>query len=89
MYYVYRIRSRHHPEKSFIGVSRDMDKRLRRHNDGMVEATREHRPWKISFYAAFSRKERAYAFEDFLKSPEGKKFGRKHFWQKLGDERAL
>ena len=86
MYDVYRIRSRQHPERSFIGVSRDVKNRLHRHNDGLVEATREHRPWKLSFYAAFSKKERAVEFEEFLKSPAGKTFGRKHLWQKAKSE---
>ncbi|MDF3128834.1 GIY-YIG nuclease family protein [Kiritimatiellaeota bacterium B1221] len=85
MYYVYRIRSRSHPDKSFIGVSRDVKRRVKMHNAGRVEATRESGPWKLVFYAAFSRKQRAQEFEDYLKSPEGKKFGRKRLWQHLED----
>lgn len=85
MYYVYRIRSRNHPEHSFIGISRDVKKRLACHNGGQVEATQEFRPWKLSFYAAFSHKQRAKEFEAFLKSPEGKTFARQHLWQKLED----
>ncbi len=85
MFYVYRIRSRSRPEKSFIGTSRDVKRRVKMHNAGRVEATCEDGPWKLVFYAAFSRKQRAHEFEDFLKSPEGKKFGRKRLWQTVED----
>jgi len=83
MYYVYRIRSEHHPERSFIGTTRNVNKRLALHNSGQVRDTREHCPWKLSFYAAFSSKERAYEFEGFLKSPGGRKFAHKHLWRNV------
>lgn len=85
MYYVYRIRSQHHPHRSFIGTTRNVKKRLAMHNTGQVSSTRDYSPWKLSFYAAFTRKQRAYDFEDFLKSPAGKEFGRKHLWNKVPD----
>ncbi|MGA0332868.1 MAG: GIY-YIG nuclease family protein [Kiritimatiellia bacterium] len=81
MHYVYRIQSRNRADKSFIATSRDVKKRLALHNAGKVEATQEHCPWKLTFYAAFPKKERAKEFEEYLKSPEGKKFGRKHLWR--------
>lgn len=85
MYYVYRIRSCTSPDESFLGSSRNVKKRLKMHNAGLVDATREARPWKLTFYAAFSRKQRAEAFLDFLKSPVGKSFGRKRLWQVVED----
>jgi predicted GIY-YIG superfamily endonuclease len=85
MFYVYRIRSRNQPRESFIGTTRSVKKRLALHNSGQVSATREYCPWVISFYAAFTRKQRAHDFEDYLKSPEGKQFGRKHLWNKFSD----
>lgn len=81
MYYVYRIRSRHNPDQTFVGVTRDLNQRLSLHNTGQVDATREYRPWRVSFYAAFSRKKRAEAFYEFLISPAGAEFGDQHFWQ--------
>lgn len=85
MYYVYRIRSIKNPQHTFVGRSRDLKRRVKMHNAGRVEATREDRPWKLSFYAAFSRKQRAVEFEVYLKSPEGKKFGRRRLWQPVED----
>jgi len=83
MYYVYRIRSKSKPDQTFVGTTRNVKKRLSLHNIGQVGATRDFRPWKISFYAAFTRKQRAHEFEDFLKSPNGKSFGRKRLWQSI------
>jgi len=88
MFYVYRIRSRHNPEATFLGVTRSVKKRLSLHNAGEVRATREDRPWRITYYSAFSRKQRAEAFYDFLKSPAGQEFGRKHLWQRVPDHDA-
>ncbi|WFB35696.1 GIY-YIG nuclease family protein [Kiritimatiellota bacterium B12222] len=80
MYYVYRIRSLTQPKQSFIATSSDVKKRVKMHNAGRVEATKDACPWKLTFYAGFTRKERAKEFELYLKSPEGKKFGRKYLW---------
>jgi hypothetical protein len=85
MFYVYRIRSRHHPKETFLGVTRNIKKRLALHNSGQVKATREYSPWRVSFYAAFSRKSRAEAFYDYLSSPAGKEFGEKPLWQQGED----
>jgi predicted GIY-YIG superfamily endonuclease len=89
MYYVYRIKSKSDPDQSFVGTTRNVKKRLTLHNNGQVGATRDYRPWKMSFYAAFTRKQRAYAFEEFLKSPAGKDFGRKRLWQSISNSDAL
>jgi len=89
MFYVYRIRSRHHPKETFLGMTRSVRKRLNLHNAQRVEATAEYAPWRLSFYAAFSKKERATEFLEYLKSPAGKEFGKEHLWQKVEDPDAL
>lgn len=88
MFYVYRIRSRHHPKQTFLGVTRSVKKRLSMHNTGQVRATRDFAPWRLTFYAAFSRKRRAEEFLDYLQSPKGKEFGRAHLWQQVEDPDA-
>ena len=86
MYYFYRIRSRQHPEQTFMGVTRNIKKRLALHNTGQVKATRDYTPWKVSFYAAFSRKSRAEKFLEYMNSPLGKEFGDKHFWRNTSED---
>ena len=85
MYYVYRIRSRHYPKETYVGMTRSVDKRLALHNAGEIKETRDFSPWRVSFYAAFSRKKRAEAFLDFLSTPEGTTFARRHLWQQVED----
>jgi len=80
MYYVYRLQSLEHPEKSFLGTTRNVKKRLGMHNRGKVEKTAEFAPWRVSFYAAFTRKERAEAFKDFLTTKKGRAFAYEHLW---------
>ena len=88
MYYVYRIRSRNHPDKTFLGTTQDVKRRLNLHNSGRVGKTREYRPWRLVFYIAFSRKRRAQEFLEYLQSPAGREFGRKRLWQRLEDNGA-
>jgi predicted GIY-YIG superfamily endonuclease len=81
MYYVYRIQSLNNSDKTYIGTTRDVKKRLAMHNTGKVSRTEANAPWRISFYAAFTRKKRAEAFESFLKTDEGRSFAHTHFWK--------
>lgn len=80
MYYVYRIQSLSNKDKSHIGTTRSVKKRLALHNSGRVDKTAEYTPWRVSFYAAFTRKERAEAFKDFLNTKEGRRFAHEHLW---------
>jgi len=80
MHYVYRLQSLKHPEESFIGVTGHVKKRLAMHNRGKTPETAENGPWRISFYAAFTRKERAKEFERFLKTSKGNAFGKTYLW---------
>jgi predicted GIY-YIG superfamily endonuclease len=80
MYYVYRIQSLENKNKSFIGTTRNVKKRLAMHNRRKISSTAMDAPWRVSFYAAFTRKERAEEFKEFLKTREGKSFAHKHFW---------
>jgi len=80
MHYVYRIQSLEHSSKTYIGTTRNVKKRLALHNRGKVRHTAEDGPWRISFYAAFTRKERADEFAEFLKTKEGRRFAHEHLW---------
>jgi predicted GIY-YIG superfamily endonuclease len=51
--------------------------RLAKHNAGDVPHTSKIGPWRVATYVAFSDKERAFAFEKYLKSRSGRAFARK------------
>jgi predicted GIY-YIG superfamily endonuclease len=77
MYYTYIIRSIEHPEKIYVGWTKDLKKRVSKHNGGGSSYTAKYKPWKLLYYSAFISREKAYKFEKYLKSSSGKAFLRK------------
>ncbi len=75
MHYVYILQLE--DGRHYTGCTQDLQKRLTQHNQGSVKTTANHRPEELLFYAAFKEKERAYAFEEYLKSSSGFAFRNK------------
>jgi len=80
MYYVYLLRSIPAPDQSYIGFTGDLKTRLKAHNHGQSPHTSKHKPWNLITYLAFNEKDRALAFEKYLKSHSGKAFANKRLW---------
>lgn len=74
MYYVYIIQSINNPEQIYIGCTQDLKKRLSNHNAGTTTHTAKFKPWKLIVYIAFDQKDKAYEFEEYLKSGSGRAF---------------
>ncbi|MBM4149556.1 MAG: GIY-YIG nuclease family protein [Lentisphaerae bacterium] len=75
MYHVYILRSTSHPDRIYIGFSSvEMAKRLERHKAGSTPATARYAPWRIAWHCTFSDKQKAMAFEAYLKSGSGRAF---------------
>ena len=79
MFYNYILRSISQPEQRCIGSTSDLRKRLAKHNAGEVPHTSKFKPWKIETAIVFSSKEKAYAFEAYLKTGSGHAFAKRHF----------
>lgn len=77
--YVYRIRSLSKPAAVYVGVTANIGLRLFEHNSGKSYHTAKNRPWRVEFYCWFKKKEKAWAFEKYLKSGSGRAFSNKHF----------
>jgi putative endonuclease len=77
--YVYILQSKAVPERFYVGLTDDLQERLRKHNAGEVSHTSKSKPWVIKTAIAFRDRERAAAFEIYLKSGSGRAFARKHF----------
>ena len=77
MQYVYILRSQSDPDRHYVGTTHDLRERLERHNAGAVSHTAKYVPWRINTYLAFEDRERALAFERYLKSASGRAFSRK------------
>jgi len=67
-------------ETYYVGHTQDLEERLRRHNKGENTYTKYRLPLELVFYAAFSDKYKALAFEKYLKSGSGRAFSKRHFY---------
>ena len=78
MTYVYILESVEKPEHHYVGVTDDLRDRLQKHNAGDVSHTSKFRPWRVKTYVAFTDRNRALAFEKYLKSGSGRAFAKTH-----------
>ncbi|MGD0078236.1 MAG: GIY-YIG nuclease family protein [Sedimentisphaerales bacterium] len=78
-YYVYILQSCPFPEHHYIGITEDLYERLKIHNTGKCNHTLKFMPWQIETSVAFKSKEKAFAFERYLKNHSGRAFAKKHF----------
>jgi putative endonuclease len=75
VYYAYILKLR---DKTYYhGFSDDLKKRLKDHENGKVDSTKDLRPLKLVFYASFNTKKLALDFEKYLKSSSGSAFRNK------------
>lgn len=77
-YIVYILNSKKNSEKHYIGITIDLKKRLKEHNDTKSEYTKKFIPWKIETFIAFKNRLLAEKFEKYLKSGSGYAFLNKH-----------
>lgn len=76
MYYVYILQSQK-DKTYYYGFTEDLKRRITEHNSGKVEYTKKHNPYVLVWYCSFTEKEKALAFEKYLKSSSGFSFSRK------------
>ena len=70
MYYVYILNSFANDWR-YVGFTTDLRERFNDHNQGMVDSTRHHRPFKMASYLAVEKKETAINLEKYLKTGSG------------------
>lgn len=80
MHYVYLLESLSRYGERYVGVTGDLQRRLTVHNAGKSTHTSKYRPWKLVTYLAFSERDKAFAFERYLKTGSGYAFARKRLW---------
>ena len=78
--YVYLLQSLSVQDRRYVGLTRDLETRLEVHNNGVVESTWRHKPWKLVASICFSDRDRAEEFEIYLKHGSGHAFAKRHFW---------
>jgi putative endonuclease len=75
--YVYILLSDKDATRRYIGLTDDLKARLKSHNQGNNPHTSRYRPWQIETAIAFRSREKAAAFEKYLKSHSGRAFAKK------------
>ena len=77
-HYVYILTSTCDSGRHYTGCTKDLNERLRKHNQGGVPHTAKYRPWRIETVVRFRCPQKALAFERYLKSGSGREFARRH-----------
>ncbi|MDD4869517.1 MAG: GIY-YIG nuclease family protein [Kiritimatiellae bacterium] len=67
-HYVYIISSRQDPSRYYTGCTENIHQRMKKHNDGDCPHTAKFKPWRLETCIAFRHKDKAIAFEAYLKS---------------------
>ena len=78
-YYVYSLQSINFSENHYTGFTPGIKKGIVKHNNRKVSHTSKFKPWIIKNVISFTNKEKALAFEKYLKSHSGRAFAKKHF----------
>jgi putative endonuclease len=73
MYYVYAIKSLNR-NYIYVGMTKDIEKRLKEHNYGENRSTKAYRPFELIYKEVFSLRIEARIREKYLKSGAGKEF---------------
>ena len=76
---VYVLRSVSDPDRHYVGLTSDVDGRLKWHNEGLSTHTAGNRPWQLLVFMHFHDDLVAAQFERYLKSGSGRAFARRHF----------
>ena len=67
----------------YVGCTNDLQKRVRLHNLGKVESTRNRLPLTLVYYEAYRNKKDAFEREQFLKTGWGKRYIKKILYHYL------
>lgn len=70
MYYFYIIRSLKN-KKLYLGLTKDLKKRLKLHNSANNKATRPYAPFELIYYSAFKNKQDVIECEKYFKTTAG------------------
>ena len=78
MYYVYFLKSIVNADL-YIGSCENIEKRLQRHNGGLVRSTKANRPWRLIGNEEYNSRSDAVRRERFLKTGQQRELLKKRF----------
>lgn len=62
--YVYLLRSESSPAQKYIGLTHNLKKRVKEHNEGVCKLTSKFMPWKIETFTWFRNPQKGLEFEN-------------------------
>ncbi len=74
-HYVYILTNRADPPRHYTGLTQDLRARLKYHNAGECKHTAKFRPWQLETAISFRSRDKAAAFEKYLKTGSGRPQG--------------
>ncbi len=75
LFYVYSLKC---CDGFYVGYTNNLDERIKRHQAGLVESTKNCLPISLEFYFAVPNRNKAYKLEKYFKSGSGRAFIKKH-----------
>jgi putative endonuclease len=79
MFYVDILSSKPKPTQHYTGLTSDLRERLSQHNAGECSHTAKSRARRMETAISFRSKQKAAAFEKYMKTGSGREFARRHF----------
>ncbi|MFH1601967.1 MAG: GIY-YIG nuclease family protein [Candidatus Shapirobacteria bacterium] len=73
MYITYVLKSKK-DNKLYIGYTKNIEARLEEHNHGLVNATKNRRPFEVVYFEACRNKHKALQREKYFKTGFGRRF---------------
>ena len=70
-------------DKYYVGLSENVDKRLKEHNEGQNKSTKPYIPWWVAHLEEYKTRNEARTREKYLKSASGRRWRKKNI--NLGD----
>ena len=70
-------------DKHYVGLSENVDKRLKEHNEGQNKSTKPYIPWRVVHLEEYKTRNEARTREKYLKSASGRRWRKKNI--NLGD----
>jgi len=77
MQIVYILISKKYPTRYYIGITQDLSRRVKEHNNGDSEYSKKYAPWHLETFITLSSKRKAQELERYLKSGSGFAFLKK------------
>ena len=70
-------------DRYYVGLSENVDKRLKEHNEGQNKSTKPYIPWRVVHLEEYKTRNEARTREKYLKSASGRRWRKKNI--NLGD----